>query len=347
LRQAAAQNLVKARLANSDEIDHAELEDSGIRASEQALGNDDLIAELPQSSRTQVIPITPDTADDHAKSVAIDVEGLDAATTPSPVPEGIGHDWVLPEQGLPTAALPAPESVPPEHEPPIAKTDTTALSAPTPNDVDDLATSSLREEQNQHGSLALTAEKLPSDAAAAKLPSIIVDETTKKLLDSLNCNGEEWHFCDLVELTTPYRKRNIDEFFGLTININGSFTSQVVGHDLKLDILFPSFSSHLHIAYARRDGTIEHVMSSTEAWPADLAHQIAQAEKAIPGPAGLAMIIAIASEKPLFSSPPDGVEDATAYLDRLKQRLTEFENSNPGGPIAASQLLIYVENAKT
>ena len=178
-------------------------------------------------------------------------------------------------------------------------------------------------------------------------PASIVEDTTRKLLESLDCKGEEWHFCDLVQLTTPLRKRNIEKLYGLTINTTESFTSQVIGRDLKLDILFPSFPSNLHIAYVRRNGTVDHVISSSEVWPADLAHQLVQNDQAIPGPPGLAMIVAIASNKPLFSSPPDGAEDATVYLGRLKQRLSQIEAEDPGGQIAASQLLIYVENNET
>jgi hypothetical protein len=59
------------------------------------------------------------------------------------------------------------------------------------------------------------------------------------------------------------------------------------------------------------------------------------------------MIIAVASDEPLFSAPPDGPEDAKAYIERLKQRLSELEAVHPDGPVAASQLLIYVENAGT
>ena len=59
------------------------------------------------------------------------------------------------------------------------------------------------------------------------------------------------------------------------------------------------------------------------------------------------MIIAVASDEPLFSSAPESAEDAKVYLDRLQQRLAELESADPDGSVAASQLLIFVENAKT
>ncbi len=333
-------------IVGSDEIDRAELSDTTIETAKSETVDDDLVTSAPQlpKSGAQAGTTSSIPAEDQVDIATGDVTGLDAATVPQPQSDGPGYDWVLPEEGLPKSALPAPE--PSETASNLSPPASTTGKAGDP--VSREAGLSL-EEQTRPASETATFQEPSADGAlaAAVSPSTIVDDTTNKLLESLNCGGEEWHFCNLVELTTPYRKRNIDQFFGLTINTSESFTSQVVGRNLKIDVLFPSFSSHLHIAYARRDGTVEHIMSSSEVWPADLAHQLAEAGKVIPGPEGLAMIIAIASEEPLFSSPPDGLEEASIYLDRLQQRLAELETENPGGPIAASQLLIYVENAET
>lgn len=331
-------------IVGSDEINRAELSDTTIETAKTATEDGDLVASAPDSPRPEVqVDTTPsDPAEDQLDVAAGDVTGLDAATVPQS--DGTAYDWVLPEEGLPNSALPTPG---PNS---TASTTSPATSTAGPAKAPVSREAGLSsEEQTRPGAKTATLREPDPDGelTAAVSPSTIVDDTTSKLLESLNCGGEEWHFCNLVELTTPYRKRNIDQFFGLTINTSESFTSQVVGRDLKIDVLFPSFSSHLHIAYARRDGMVEHIMSSSEVWPADLAHQLAEAGKVIPGPAGLAMIIAIASEEPLFSSPPDGLEEASIYLDRLQQRLDELETENPDGSIAASQLLIYVENAET
>lgn len=342
-------------IVGSDEIDRAELPDDEAEAIDSAPQIDDTVA-----ARTEPVAqsTTPEQRDivDLAEGEGGDIGELDAATVPVPAPDSVA-DWVLPEQGLPTAALPTPGPAASTVEPTTAESDFATLET----DVDqpsplvtppNTATESQGETSlgsTATGDTALLAPYSPSDGVIAgdESPTTIVDETTRKLLESLDCSGEEWHFCDLVELTTPYRKRNIEKLFGLTINTTESFTAQVIGRDLKLDVLFPSFPSHLHIAYARRDGKIEHVLSSSEVWPADLAHQLAEGGQTIPGPAGLAMIIAVASDTPVFSSPPADAEDATVYLGRLKQRLAELEADDPEGSIAASQLLIFVENAGT
>ncbi|MEM8948822.1 MAG: hypothetical protein AAGA21_20105 [Pseudomonadota bacterium] len=340
-------------IVGSDEINRAELQSDGIEASSAAPSSEETVAALPRQLPTNDAPAPED-------RTALDLEGVDAAQVPSPEPNQIDSDWVFPEQGLPTAALPAPPEIKPELELQKIEEDAppTDATQPLSQPVIPQPNATAIGQGNSPSSTLPNAESEPleeqqsaaldtGEAAAVQSPSTIVDDTTRKLLETLDCDGDEWHFCDLVELTTPLRKRNITELFGLTINTTESFATQVIGRDLKLDILFPSFPSNLHIAYARRDGTIEHVMPSSEVWPADQIHQLTQSNQTIPGPPGLAMIVAIASDKPLFSSPQDGTEDATVYLDRLKQRLDQMEAENPDRPIAASQLLIYVENDAT
>ena len=332
------------KIVGSDDIDRAALSDSArLPVEDQGSSAEDLAPE--------------DTSLDKAAEPTRDIDNsVDVAnrppeeaqdnTIPVPVANGATYDWVLPDQGLPNAAKPQIEqrrnnvSLPSSPPAPI-----------TQNKIE-TTSSSVEERSGAPTSTRQKAELPPEAAPSNRTPdddgsaTTIVDDTTRKLLQSLDCGGEEWHFCDLVELTTPYRKRNIEELFGLTVNTTESFTSQIVGSDLRLDILFPSFPSHLHIAYARRDGTVEHIMSSTDVWPADLPHQFAEADQTIPGPSGLAMIVAIASESPLFTSRPSAREEAKAYLDRLKQRLSEIKAEDPDGSVAASQLLIFVENGE-
>ncbi|MDH3658908.1 MAG: hypothetical protein OEU92_02580 [Alphaproteobacteria bacterium] len=345
-------------IIGSDEIDRADLPNDGVKTVEPAPRKDDSVVARTEPAVPQTTSDPRDTnGNDQAKAAEGGFDELDAATVPPADPDGTAYDWVLPKQGLPTAALPTPGAATSAPESPTTGPDITALetepSQPSPVTTNpNTAAENLGESSSAVGATSETAVLVPdstSDGTIAGGESLttIVDETTRKLLDSLDCGGEEWHFCDLVELTSPYRKRNIEKLFGLTINTTESFTAQAIGNDLKLDILFPSFPSHLHIAYARRDGKVEHIMSSSEVWPADLAHQLAEGDQTIPGPTGLAMIIAIASDTPLFPSPPASAEDATVYLGRLKQRLAELEAQNPDGSIAASQLLIFVENTRT
>ena len=258
-------------------------------------------------------------------------------------------DWNLPKEGLPRAALPAPS--PPNDQAAVVPAPGSAPGGLGATASTSPLSPSLREPGAQTAAAAdnSTQPALPV-AAAPRLdgePLTVVDETTNKLLDTLDCDGIEWHFCDLVRLTAPYRKRNITNLYGLTVNTSESFADQIIGSDLKLDFLFPSFPSYLHVAYARRDGKIDHVLASSETWPADRSYRFEGGNQTVPGPEGLAMIVAIATDEPLFPSLPSKTEPAKDFINRLVERLSEIDIDGPQGLIAASQLLIYVENAES
>jgi hypothetical protein len=319
----------------SDEIARADLVDPTAPSLEGKAATDDAPA-------TAVDRPTPPKTDE-AGDASVEGDGVAVAEAPTPVavptpPLEDDADWLLPEQGLPRAALPQSDLSPDKESEAGGSIATPAAPVPpeptTPTPVETAGVA-----DNDAGSAI--------GGSAIGGSSAIVEETTRKLLESLDCGGAEWHFCELVKLTAPYRQRNIEKLYGLTINTTESFTSQIAGEALKLDLIFPNFPAYLHVAYALRDGTVEHVMSSSELWPAGLAHRYEEGGHTIPGPPGLAMIVAIASDEPLFASPPPAVEDAATYLGRLRQRLAELESGGSSGQIAASQLLIYVENAKS
>ena len=333
------------KIVGSDDLDRAALQDIDLSQTEIERQDSDTALIAPDNKDQEKAAEAADEIGDSFDVPEPPPENVEDNVVSAPLPDGTTYDWVLPDQGLPSAAKPQAEQRKNGGNRRSVSPDSSLQNTP------ETSSAGVEERGKASGSARETAA-LSSNGITPDQPSgdgsvtTIVDDTTRKLLQSLDCGGEEWHFCDLVELTTPYRKRNIEELFGLTVNTTESFTSQIVGSDLKLDILFPSFPSHLHIAYARRDGTIEHIMSSPDVWPADVPHQVADADQTIPGPSGLAMIIAIASELPLFTAPPGAIEDATAYLGRLKQRLSELETEKPDGSVAASQLLIFVENGE-
>ena len=171
----------------------------------------------------------------------------------------------------------------------------------------------------------------------------IVDETTKTLLRTLDCQGKEWHFCEAVKLTSPYRKLNIEKGMGLTVNTVRSVISQSVGSDLELDVDLPTFPSYLQVIYVERSGFIERVVTSSAPWPADSSRSLKNIDHAIPGPSGLALIVAIVSEQPLFPSGMVERQEAGTFLKTLEQRFAEIDAEPNKNRIAASQLLINVE----
>lgn len=301
------------------EIDRDDLPNDDVALSADGLSS---VPEPQNPSSSGVITVDePEAGGDVAS-----VEGLDAAVVPpaaSETPADDAADWIMPKGGLPRGVQPSPD-VPATDVPPPAADTAPAVLPPAP-----VTTAAITPEQ-------------PADADTSDSGSI-VDRTTAALLKSFDCAGVEWHYCDMVEFTAPYRKTNIDNLFGLTINTTETATSQAIGSDLQLDIDLPSFSSYLHVAYALRDGTVEHVISSPETWPADLSHRLENTGHTMSGPEGLALFIAVASDQPLFLSAPSGREDARDYLLRLRERLAEIEALDTENRITASQLLINVE----
>lgn len=171
----------------------------------------------------------------------------------------------------------------------------------------------------------------------------IIDDTTRTLLASLDCQGREWHFCEMIDLSKPYRKRNIEQAAGLTVDTVDGWSSQRIGDDLELHLVLPDFPSYLNVIYLDRNGMINQVSASPARWPAELTHRFKETGLSIPGPAGLAMIVAFVSEKPLLTAEDVGPRDAEAYLRDLRQRLADIEFDSAEKHVMASHLLINVE----
>ncbi len=328
-------------IIGSDEIDHVELAENEVETAADERSTD-------VQEHAIVSPATDGDRNPGARGrnqnhlASPPSERTDTVTAP---PAGVGQsgddgevDWVLPDAGLPSAALPH-AATPADNVPtkPASEEGSSTIEVEWPAKVETTALDSQTSPAPERHEGARDEE--PSSAT-------IVDDTTRKLLETLDCTGAEWHFCELVEITSPYRKRNIERLFGLTVNTSESFADQKIGGDLKLDLLFPAFPSYLHVVYARRDGKVDHVMSSSDAWPADLSHSFQNSGQTIPGPVGLAMIVAIATDEPLLPAPAVRSEDAGTYVTRLKERLAGMDESGDGR-IAASQLLIFVGNADT
>ncbi len=215
--------------------------------------------------------------------------------------------------------------------------------AAMPNDNDSDAGPRIREAARQENA-ALSHDAAQAGAGTdAGGDGSIVEETTDTLLETLDCRGVEWYYCEIAKLTVPYRKANIEKPFGLMINTAENFAPQIIGSNLTLDVDLPSFPGYLHVIYAGRGGTINHVVSADKLWPADAIHHLLETDLSIPGPSGLAMIVAFVSEQPLFPSGKIDKEEASVYLDKLKKRLRMIEASATKRQIAASQLLVNVE----
>jgi hypothetical protein len=263
------------------------------------------------------------------------------AATASDEPNWDEFDWVLPEDGLPQVSPPSADAA--ASPAPAATAGAAAAASAAGASAGGGAAVSAATPDAPAGDITVAAAPVRQEddwqAPAGADTGSIVDETTRALLAALDCQGTEWHFCRLVELASPYRKANIEEGLGLSVNTTESFASQVIGDDLRLDVQLPNFPSHLHVGYLQRDDTLGHVMSSSEEWPAGLSHHIEGSGYSVPAPAGIAMFIAVATEQPLFENEPPRLQPADEYFAALEQRLEAIKASG-SDKIAVSHLLI-------
>jgi hypothetical protein len=179
----------------------------------------------------------------------------------------------------------------------------------------------------------------PSAAAApATAPA---DGSPAPAAARLDCEDRDRAYCTMLEITAPYREANRERQLGLRISPAGGSSRLEEGSELALDLGLPNYESYVEVSYLQRDGTVGHILPATsEPWPAGGAHPIRNTGYEIAEPFGLEMIVAIATEEPLFAEVRPRFEPAEDYLVDLRARLEQLRASDPEQRIAASQVLV-------
>jgi hypothetical protein len=121
------------------------------------------------------------------------------------------------------------------------------------------------------------------------------------------------------------------------------------GMPLALQLSGPDYASFVYVDYFTADGRVYHLLPTTIL--AD--NQLASGERlAIGGregrgvkatigpPFGLDMVVALASERPLYRSARPVAENADAYLKALERMLTDARQRDPGLRLEYSYYLI-------
>jgi hypothetical protein len=95
------------------------------------------------------------------------------------------------------------------------------------------------------------------------------------------------------------------------------------------------------VSYFLRDGTVHHVRSGqTWRWPANAREFVGDAGLGTEQSRSVEMVVAMASDVPLFASPRPPAEAAESYLTDLRRRLAEIRGANDSAQIAATLLVI-------
>jgi hypothetical protein len=91
------------------------------------------------------------------------------------------------------------------------------------------------------------------------------------------------------------------------------------------------------VSYFLKDGTVRHLLSARR-WPAN-AREFVPA-LGVDERQSVEMVVALASDVPVFPSPRPSSEAADLYLSDLRARLSELSNGGRPAQIAASLLVI-------
>jgi hypothetical protein len=177
--------------------------------------------------------------------------------------------------------------------------------------------------------------------AHAELPGPTVLEGPQQTGSALafKCPIEDPTFCEVLNLTDPYRRANQERDLGLALEALEPGNPLLDGSGLGIDISLPKYDSYLTVSYFLKDGTVYHVLAgSTHRWPAN-------AREFVPGLSvdarqSVEMVVALASDVPVFASPRPSSETAERFLSDLRERLSELRNGGTPAQIAASLLVI-------
>jgi hypothetical protein len=155
------------------------------------------------------------------------------------------------------------------------------------------------------------------------------------------CAIDDQTFCAVLEVTDPYRRANEELGLGLEVKRMEAGNPFVDGSGLGLDISLPSYDAYLAVSYFLRDGTVHHVLSGrNRRWPANAIEFLGDSGLGIDQSGEVEMVVAVASDEPLFESPRPTAEAAENYLADLRSRLAEMSGASQPPRIAASLLVI-------
>jgi len=159
--------------------------------------------------------------------------------------------------------------------------------------------------------------------------------------------GFEGPYCPALDLLRPYADAFGAPPSGLGLSLPGGRTRLVLGDLLTVTLAMPGFASYLRVSYFTHDGEVVHLHPT----PSDPARtfgpgvRVALGDPASGGPRwevgppyGTEMIVAVASERPLFATSRPEFEQSDDYLAALASAL----RSGAGGRIAARVLMVDV-----
>ena len=159
--------------------------------------------------------------------------------------------------------------------------------------------------------------------------------------------GFEGPYCAALDLLRPFADGFGAPPSGLSVSLPGGRTRLVLGDLLTVNLTMPGFASYLRVSYFTHDGEVVHLHPTPADPPRAFGPGVRHAlgDPATGGPRwevgppyGTEMIVAVASERPLFATQRPEAEQSDDYLNALAQAL----RSGAGGRVAARVLMVDV-----
>jgi hypothetical protein len=187
------------------------------------------------------------------------------------------------------------------------------------------------------GSVPTPALSGPSEAPEARVADLPPEDREAPY----DCPIADQIFCEVLDVTNPYRRANRERDLGLAVAAIESGSPLVSDSDLGFDVSLPRYDAYLTVSLFLKDGTVRHVLSGwNRRWPANAREFVGDAGLSGDDRQNLEMVVALASDVPVFPSPRPPSETAERYLSDLRARLAELTNSGAPARIAASLIVV-------
>jgi hypothetical protein len=250
------------------------------------------------------------------------------------LPRLAGVESSGPAAGPETAEISAPAEG--EGASPTVLTADDSTLAPTPEtgEVEAPAAAAPSNEASAPTGAAIAQAEIPSPKIAGTPP---LEEGELPL----ECTIADKLYCEILKVTGPYRRANQEGDLGLTVDAIERGSPLLSDSDLGFDVGLPRYDAYLTVSLFLKDGTVRHVLAGWDRrWPAHAREFVTDGGLSVEDRQDVELVVALASDVPVFPAPRPPSETAELFLNDLRQRLAEISNGDSPARIAASLIVV-------
>lgn len=200
------------------------------------------------------------------------------------------------------------------------------------------------------GTVAVTGFVSRADDVAAVRQRIEALEGVKSVDASVQLRI--WPHCEVVQILEPYKARNDDANYGLTVTPSTGHSDRFIeGEKVTIKVTQPNYDGYLYVAYYFVDGNMAHIFPHPN--EPDSGRLVKAGETLVIGntpegwevgaPFGQELITVISSPTPLYVDALPTFDKAEDYLPRLRQTM---EANRGNQKVVATFLFMQTEPAR-